>query len=52
MPQSLAETYFHIVFSTKDRVPFLRDRALRKDDHDRRLLKEHNAEYDERYVWD
>ena len=33
MPQSLAETYFHIVFSTKDRVPFLRDRALRDELH-------------------
>jgi REP element-mobilizing transposase RayT len=33
MPQSLAETYFHIVFSTKDRVPFLRDRALRSELH-------------------
>ncbi len=33
MPQSLAETYFHIVFSTKDRVPFLRDRALRNELH-------------------
>jgi hypothetical protein len=28
MPQSLAETYFHIVSPTEDRVPFLRDRAL------------------------
>ncbi len=33
MPQSLAETYFHIVFSTKDRAPFLRDRALRNELH-------------------
>jgi len=33
MPQSLAETYFHIIFSTKDRVPFLRDRTLRDELH-------------------
>jgi len=33
MPQSLAEAYFHIVFSTKDRVPFLKDRTLRKEMH-------------------
>jgi hypothetical protein len=38
MSQSLAETYFHIVFSTKDRVPFLRDRTLRSELHT--------------YVWD
>ena len=33
MPQSLAEAYFHVVFSTKDRVPFLKDRTLRKEMH-------------------
>jgi len=33
MPQSLAETYFHIVFSTKNRIPFLQDRALRQALH-------------------
>ena len=33
MPQSLAEVYFHIVFSTKDRVPFLRDRTIRNEMH-------------------
>ena len=30
MPQSLAQIYLHIVFSTKDRNPFLRDAELRK----------------------
>jgi REP element-mobilizing transposase RayT len=33
MPQSLAETYFHIVFSTKGRVSFLRDHTLRNELH-------------------
>jgi REP element-mobilizing transposase RayT len=31
MPQSLAQVYLHIVFSTKDRVPSLRDEGLRKE---------------------
>jgi REP element-mobilizing transposase RayT len=29
MSQSLTQIYLHLVFSTKDRVPFLNDRALR-----------------------
>ena len=29
MPQSLANVLFHVVFSTKDRHPFLRDSAVR-----------------------
>jgi hypothetical protein len=33
MPQSLAETYFHIVFSRSDRVAFLRDRAFQSELH-------------------
>ena len=33
MPQSLAQIYLHIVFSTKYRVPFLADRALREESH-------------------
>ena len=33
MPQSLAQVYLHIVFSTKDRQPFLRDHALRDRTH-------------------
>ena len=33
MPQSLAEVYFHIVFSTKNRIPFLSDRDLRQETH-------------------
>jgi REP element-mobilizing transposase RayT len=33
MPQSLAKILVHTVFSTKDRRPLLRDRALREDLH-------------------
>ncbi len=31
MPQSLAQIYVHIVFSTKDRVPFLQEKDLRDE---------------------
>ena len=30
MPQSLAQIYLHIVFSTKDRAPFLKDPDFRR----------------------
>jgi REP element-mobilizing transposase RayT len=33
MPQSLAKILVHTVFSTKDRHPFLKDRALRDELH-------------------
>ena len=33
MPQSLASLYVHLVFSTKDRVPFMVDRTVRKQVH-------------------
>ena len=33
MAQSLARILLHIVFSTKDRQPFLRDRELREETH-------------------
>lgn len=33
MPQSLAKILVHTVFSTKERRPFLRDRALREETH-------------------
>jgi REP element-mobilizing transposase RayT len=33
MPQSFAQNYLHIVFSTKDRRPFLQDDALRDELH-------------------
>jgi putative transposase len=33
MPQSLVQIYVHLVFSTKDRAPFLKDRAFRLQTH-------------------
>jgi REP element-mobilizing transposase RayT len=33
MPQSLSAIYVHIVFSTKDRIPFLKDPSLRSRTH-------------------
>ncbi len=33
MPQSLAQIYLHVVFSTKGRTPFLLDKALREETH-------------------
>jgi len=33
MPQSLSVVYLHLVFSTKERRPFLRDEALRAEMH-------------------
>jgi putative transposase len=33
MPQSLAKILLHVVFSTKDRRPSLRDRAFREEMH-------------------
>ncbi|MFN0017356.1 MAG: hypothetical protein ACKVP0_03790 [Pirellulaceae bacterium] len=33
MPQSLAQIYLHIVYSTKHRQPFLKDAALLKEAH-------------------
>src|SRR4051794_28899087 len=31
MPQSLAQIYLHLIWSTKHRMPFLKDRKLRND---------------------
>lgn len=33
MPQSLANIYLHLVFSTKERTPFLSDKEIRKEMH-------------------
>jgi putative transposase len=33
MPQSLAQVYLHIVYSTKDRRPFLHDPSIRDETH-------------------
>lgn len=34
MPQSLAQLYVHIVFSTKDRKAFLQNKSLRLEMHE------------------
>jgi len=33
MSQSLSQVYLHIVFSTKNRIPFLQDKSVRQDLH-------------------
>lgn len=33
MPQSLAQIYLHLVFSTKDRFPYLQDSVIRNEAH-------------------
>ena len=33
MPQSLSAVYIHLVFSTKERHPFLRDETIRMSVH-------------------
>ena len=44
MPQSLSVVYLHLVFSTKDRRPFLRDKTVREEMHAR---PEQPVRYDE-----
>ena len=48
MPQSLAHILVHLVFSTKNREPWLA-LALRPS---RTFLTKYGVTYDERYVWD
>ena len=33
MSQSLSKIYLHLIFSTKDRIPYLTDRGLRREVH-------------------
>jgi REP element-mobilizing transposase RayT len=33
MPQSLSSVYLHVIFSTKDRFPFLADKSVRNETH-------------------
>jgi REP element-mobilizing transposase RayT len=33
MPQSLAQIYLHVIFSTKNRAPFLQNQTVRRDLH-------------------
>ena len=65
MPQSLSQTIIHLIFSTKDREPFL-DEAMKESMHAylatmardrgwecyRDLLKKTGMDFDEKYVWD
>ena len=47
MPQSLSSILIHLVFSTKNREPFITP-AIEY----RKFLKSYGIDYDERYVWD
>ena len=49
MSQSLASVVVHIVYSTKNREPWLRDPI---QDEFREICKRHDIGSDERYVWD
>ena len=46
MPQSLARIWIHLIFSTKDRYPFLSDKPLRVDVHAylANVLRSHDCE--------
>jgi hypothetical protein len=48
MPQSLSCVLLHLVFSTKDRFPFLKDIGLRTECH----AYLGGVSKNERYVWD
>ncbi len=45
MSQSLASVLLHIIFSTKDRFPFLTEPNVRTEMHS-------YLTFDDRYVWD
>lgn len=46
MPQSLARVWIHLIFSTKNRYPFLTDKQLRLDTHSylATVLRNHECE--------
>ena len=46
MAQSLARLWTHLIFSTKDRFPFLSDKAIRTDMHAylATVLRKHDCE--------
>ena len=58
MPSTHLTLHYHIVFSTKDRHPWI-DPGWRDDLHRKRtfeaesldLLKKHEIDYDERFLW-
>jgi REP element-mobilizing transposase RayT len=60
MPQSFTSLHYHIVFSTKDRRPMIAD-DIRQRLYDYiggildefvTLLKRHEIDFEERYLWD
>jgi hypothetical protein len=60
MPQSLSSILIHLIFSTKNREPFI-TAAIETELHPYmakifreypKFLKAYGIEYDERYVWD
>jgi hypothetical protein len=65
MPQSLAQVHIHVIFSTKNRIPFLVGAQSRKEMHAylasimtsfqeeyRLFLQKHCLDFDEAHVWD
>jgi len=63
MPQSLSSILIHLVFSTKNREPFITPgietelhpyiaKIITFQEEYRKFLKTYGIEYDERYVWD
>ncbi len=46
MAQSLSRLWTHLIFSTKDRTPFLRDKPIRSDMHSylAKMLREYDCE--------
>ena len=46
MAQSLARLWTHLIFSTKDRFPFLTDKVLRREMHGyfAEMLRKHRCE--------
>ncbi|MEX1135494.1 MAG: hypothetical protein WEB89_01245 [Balneolales bacterium] len=59
MPQSLYRIHLHLVFSTRDRIPYLKEKAGMADQEKhhqkksfkqeyRERLEKHNIDYDER----
>jgi len=50
MPQSLSAVYIHLVFSIAGQEEH--HRKIRFQDELRALLRKHEIEWDEKYVWD
>ena len=59
MAQSLANVVLHIIYSTKNRTPYLKDRSqehrhqrMTFQDEFREICQRHGIAIDERCVWD